>query len=156
MYSTTNSLITSDVFFQWLTDIFIPHVEATRETLRRRLGTFNERAVLILDGCSCHTNERFQQFLESKNITMMFLVPHSSHITQPLDLGVFGLVKRVMRDSTTYALNVEELNDALDDALEGVVPREAAPSDPGPSGERSSPSTCCPSWMPTRRLRRGG
>ena len=126
-HSITNSFITGDVFMQWLNDIFIPHVEATRETLRRRLGAFNERAVLILDGCSCHTNERFRQFLESKNITMMFLVPHSSHLTQPLDLGVFGLVKRVMRDSTTYALNVEELNDALDDALDGVVPPEAAP-----------------------------
>ena len=66
VYSTANSFITGDVFFQWLTDIFIPHVEATRETLRRRLGTFNERAVLILDGCSCHQNERFRQFLESK------------------------------------------------------------------------------------------
>ena len=66
VYSTANSFITGDVFFQWLADIFIPHVEATRETMRRRLGTFNERAVLILDGCSCHQNERFRQFLESK------------------------------------------------------------------------------------------
>ena len=130
VYTTTNSFITGDVFFQWLTVIFIPHVEATMETLRRLLGTFNERAVLILDGCSCHTNERFQQFLESKNITMMFLVSHSSHLAQPLDLGVYGRVKRVLRDSATYALNVEELNDALDDVLDGVVPHEAAPQRP--------------------------
>ena len=138
VYSTTNSFITSDVFFQWLTDIFIPHVEATRETLRRRLGTFNERAVLILDGCSSHTSERFWQFLESKNITMMFLVPHSSHLTQPLDLGVFGLVQRVMRDSATYNMNVEELNDALDDVLDGVVPDQAVPPAP-PSRTRKGP-----------------
>ena len=53
VYTTTNSFITGDVFMQWLTDIFVPHVEATRETLRRQLGPFNERAVWILDGCSC-------------------------------------------------------------------------------------------------------
>ena len=130
VYTTTNSFITGDVFMQWLTDIFVPHVEATRETLRRQLGPFNERAVLILDGCSCHTNERFRQSLELKIITMMFLVPHTSHLSQPLDLVTFGLVKRVMRDSATYKLNVEELNDALDDVLDGVDQHEAAPQRP--------------------------
>ena len=59
---------------------------------------------------------------ESNNITLVFLVPDSSHLTQPLDLVVFGLVKRALRDSATYALNVEELNDALDDALDGLAP----------------------------------
>ena len=112
--------------------------------------------MLILDGCSSHTNERFRQFLESKNITMMFLVPHSSHLTQPLDQVVFGLVKRVLRDSATYALNVEELNDALDDVLDGVVPDQAVPLARESKEGMSSPSMCCPSWTPTRRLRRGG
>ena len=93
---------------------------------------------MILDGCSCHTNERFRQFLESKNITMTFLVPHSSHLTQPLDLVTFELVKRVMRDSATYKLNVEELNDALDDVLDGVVPDQAVPPAP-PSRTRKGP-----------------
>ena len=76
--------------------------------MRRRLGTFNERAVLILDSCSCHTNEQYRTLLESKNITMLFLVPHASHLTQPLDLGIFGRVKVLLRDEATYKISVEE------------------------------------------------
>ena len=56
--STKTSFITRDVFGQWLVDVFIPHVEATRERVRRLLGTFDERAVLILDGCKSHDFEK--------------------------------------------------------------------------------------------------
>ena len=65
----------------------------------------------------------------------MILVPDSSHISQPLDLGIFGLVKRVLRDSATYALNVEELNDALEDVLSGGVQHESAPATPSRARE---------------------
>ena len=54
LYTTKNSFVTGDVFWKWLCDVFIPYVEAKREALRQRLGTFYERAVLILDGCSSH------------------------------------------------------------------------------------------------------
>ena len=47
-----------------ITEIFIPHVEEARTGLRQRLGHFNERAVLILDGCTSHKMERFQALLE--------------------------------------------------------------------------------------------
>ena len=85
LYTTKNSFVTGDVFGKWLCDVFIPYVEAKREALRQRLGTFDERAVLILDGCSSHKKEEHRLLLESKNITMLFLVPHSSRLTQPLD-----------------------------------------------------------------------
>ena len=45
---------------------------------------------------------------------MTFLVPHSSHLSQPLDLCIFGLVKNIIRNEATYAINVKEL--AKDDS----------------------------------------
>ena len=54
-YWTQNSFINGDVFEEWLTDVFLPHVDETRARLRERLGRFNERAVLVMDGCRCHT-----------------------------------------------------------------------------------------------------
>ena len=52
IYTTANSFVTGDVFGDWLKDVFIPYVEERREALRGRLETFDERAVLVLDGCS--------------------------------------------------------------------------------------------------------
>ena len=109
LFTTKNSFVTGEVFGRWLTEIFIPHVEEVRNGFRQRLEHFNERAVLILDGCTSHKMERFQTLLESKNITMLFLVPHSSHLTQPLDLGVFGKLKNIMRDEASYSMNIKEM-----------------------------------------------
>ena len=67
--------------------------------------------------------EEHCRLLEAKNITMLFLVPHSSHLTQPLDLGIFGRVKSLVRDEATYAINLEEFDEALDDVVE-VANRE--------------------------------
>ena len=134
-FSTKNSYITGDVFEQWLKGVFIPHVEATRESLRRRLGTFDERAVLILDGCSSHTNKQYRTLLESKNITMLFLVPHTSHLAQPLDLNIFGRVKNLIRDEATYGVSVEEANEALDDIIGDIVPDDAPPRPRPPCAE---------------------
>ena len=74
--------------------------------------------MLVLDGCSSHKKEEHRLLLLSKNITMVFLVPHSSHLTQPLDLLIFGRVKNFIRDQDTYAVSLEELDEALDDVLD--------------------------------------
>ena len=66
LYHTKNSFITGEVFWQWLNDIFLPCVEERREAMRRQRGHFNERAVLIMDGCTSHKLEEFQNLLESK------------------------------------------------------------------------------------------
>ena len=57
----------------------------------------------------------------------MFLVPHSSHLTQPLDLCTFGRVKIYTRDQDTYAVSLEEFDEALDDIVDvGNAPRRRA------------------------------
>ena len=118
-YSTQNSFIVGDVFGQWLLDVFIPHVEETRRVLRQKIGPFDDRAVLLLDGCSSHKMAAHAELLASKNITLVFLPAHSSHLTQPFDLGTFGLVKRHLRREASYALNAnfQNVNNEID--LEG-------------------------------------
>ena len=77
------------------------------------LGDFDDRALLLLDGCSCHTNEEFRELLERHNVTMRFLVPHTSHLTQPLDVGIFGRVKNLIRSTSRYVINLRDLDEAL-------------------------------------------
>ena len=67
---------------------------------------------------------------------MLFLVPHSSHLSQPLDLVTFGRVKNMIRDEATYGVSIEEANEALDDIIGDIVPDEAVPQRPAPRAER--------------------
>ena len=53
-------------FGDWLQDVFIPYVEEKREALRQLLGPFDERAVLVLDGCSSHKMDEHRRLLEGK------------------------------------------------------------------------------------------
>ena len=109
-FSTQNSFIVGDVFGDWLKEVFIPHVEETRRTLRQTIGPFDDRAILLLDGCSSHKMAAHAQLLASKNITLLFIPAHSSHLTQPLDLGIFCLVKRLLRREASYALDANLTN----------------------------------------------
>ena len=130
LYHTKNSFITGEVFWQWLNDIFLPYVDARREEMRRQRGHFNERAVLIMDGCTNHKLEQFLNLLESKNITPVFLVPHSSHLTQPLDLAVFCRLKGYIMNEASYSIPVQEMvaaEDAWENAEDRVEPTDQQP-----------------------------
>ena len=72
---TENSFINNEVFGEWLCDVFLPEVIRKRAWLRERLGTYDERAVLILDGLKCHVMEPFVELLRRHNVTMVVLVP---------------------------------------------------------------------------------
>ena len=73
LVSTKKGFVTIEVFNLWLVEVFIPAVEERRASLRRQLGTFDERAVLIMDGCKCHKIEPFRQLLDEKTSPLFFL-----------------------------------------------------------------------------------
>ena len=58
----------------WLENIFFPAIEYQR-------SNFQDNAVLILDGFSCHQKALSYYDLESLPITPVYLVPHASHLT---------------------------------------------------------------------------
>lgn len=80
--------ITTDLFCQYLEHVFIPHVRFERH----RVG-YQGRAVLLMDNCSCHKSDAVKRILEANNVVTVFLPPHSSDQTQPLDVGLFGNMK---------------------------------------------------------------
>ena len=129
VYHTKNSFITGEVFGMWLEDVLVPYVAEKRAKLRRQLGEFEEKAVLILDGCTAHTLEANKQILRRNGIVVTFLIAHTSHITQPLDLGVFGRVKSIIRDVARYSVKLNEVDEAIAADLDnsnGVRPHRRA------------------------------
>jgi hypothetical protein len=86
-FSTSNSGWTSDNHtYEWLTTLFEP--ETHQNDRKRRL--------LLLDGHGSHLTARFIAFCLDKNIDLVCLPAHTSHLLQPLDIGIFSPLKRAL------------------------------------------------------------
>ena len=82
--AVTDTGYTNDqLTYQW-----IQHFEkATRARMR---GTWR---MLICDGFGSHLTFEMVKFCEENDILLFFLPPHTSHLLQPLDVGVFNVYK---------------------------------------------------------------
>lgn len=77
----------NELGFYWLKDIFEP---ATREKAA------GKPRLLLCDGHESHISSEFVIFCIEHNIYLHLLLPHSSHLLQPLDVGVFGPLKKAI------------------------------------------------------------
>ena len=86
----------------WLEKCFEP---ATRNKAN------GHKRLLICDGHDSHISAQFVRFCIDHGIVLFLLPPHSSHLLQPLDVGVFGPLKRAMssRLSRLYATEISRL-----------------------------------------------
>lgn len=88
--NTKKGYISGFSFQIWFSEIFLQYLR----NLRQRYG-YEGESVLILDGY-CPHYKALQYFdLKKEKLTLHFLVPHSSHMMQPLDLGIFGAMKGI-------------------------------------------------------------
>ncbi|KAK8086811.1 transposase [Apiospora phragmitis] len=88
-FDTSNKGWTNDeIAVKWLEEVFIPET-APNDPKDARL--------LILDGHGSHTTDDFMSLCYQNNIYLLFLPPHSSHVLQPLDIGVFAAMKTYYR-----------------------------------------------------------
>jgi hypothetical protein len=65
---------------------------------------------LLLDGFGSHHTDGFLAQCEERQIQVMFLIPHSSDQTQPLDLMTFGLLKQRFAASKFDGLSSAQFN----------------------------------------------
>jgi hypothetical protein len=63
------------------------------EPITREKAQGNPR-ILVCDGHDSHISGNFIAHCMSNNIILLVMPPHSSHLTQPLDVAVFGPLKR--------------------------------------------------------------
>ncbi|KAI0991865.1 hypothetical protein K3495_g16322 [Podosphaera aphanis] len=87
-YTTTeNGWPSNMTALAWLKEVFLP--QTTPEGNRSRM--------LLLDGHSSHATVDFMWECKTNNVHLVVLPPHSSHVLQPLDLGVFSPLKHHYR-----------------------------------------------------------
>ena len=77
--SSTEEWTDDKIVLTWLKTIFIPHTMPHKE---------GEKRLLIIDGHGCHATDDFMFECFQNGIYVLWLPPHSSHVTQPFNVGV--------------------------------------------------------------------
>ena len=87
-WASSNTGWTNDTLaFNWLEKVFLTSTVPS---------TPNQRRLLIVDGHDSHVKAGFIACCIQNKIDLMVLPAHSSHITQPLDVGIFAPLKAAM------------------------------------------------------------
>jgi hypothetical protein len=81
---TSNGWTNNETGLEWL-----KHFD--KHTTARVKGPYR---MLVLDRHESHEPAEFQECCKTHNIVTLGLPPHSSHLTQPLDIGCFSVLKR--------------------------------------------------------------
>jgi hypothetical protein len=88
-----NGWTTNEIGLDW-----IKHFDQSTKT--RTKGKYR---LLVLDGHESHHSMEFESYCRDNDIKTLCMPPHSSHILQPLDVGVFGPLKKA------YGRQIEHL-----------------------------------------------
>lgn len=91
---TDNAYVDSNVFSSWI-DHFLQHSTGARPLL------------LIMDGHKSHLSSETIQKCKEKDIVLLLLPPHTSHVTQPADVAVFHPLK------ASYHAKVEDWKETV-------------------------------------------
>ena len=83
--TSTNGWTTDDITLGWLRNVFQPHSNKLRTSVHR---------ILVMDGHGSHHTAEFDATCQGFNIIPVYVPPHSSHLLQPLDVGIFGPLKQ--------------------------------------------------------------
>jgi hypothetical protein len=83
--SSTNGWTSNDICLRWLHDIFLPETQPQQG--------IHEYRILLIDGHGSHITTDFMYECYQHRVQLIYLLPHSSHVLQPLDLACFSAVK---------------------------------------------------------------
>lgn len=86
---TPGAWITRDVFHQYIEKVFLPEVEARRRAHQKP----DAPCLLLVDGHSSRLDAGLMQEARDRNVHVVTLVSHASHLMQPLDKGCFRELK---------------------------------------------------------------
>ena len=84
-----NGWISADSFFGWMANIFYPSVK----------DRVQFPIIVFMDGHISHLNLAVAKFCRMHDIILLCFPPHASHVMQPLDISVYGPLKKFWNES---------------------------------------------------------
>ena len=83
--------IDENIFLEYIQSVFIPYVK----TIRENPVFTKEPRVLLMDSCSSHLNPELLALLGANGIKVVTYPAHTTNTFQPLDLSLFGIIKKL-------------------------------------------------------------
>ena len=77
-----NGWIEQELFFYWLKDLFLKYIPPERPVM------------LVMDGHSSHYTPEAIRGAAQMGVIVLCIPPNTTHATQPLDVSLFGPLKR--------------------------------------------------------------
>ena len=115
--NTQNGWMTSEAFFSWFSNLFFAEIR----------NKVQFPILVFLDGHSSHVGLAMSEFCRKNNIILYCFPPHASHIIQPLDICVYGPLKKIWNKAITNfkekfnaVMNKSNFFTVFDDAWETV------------------------------------
>jgi hypothetical protein len=103
IYDQPKAYIDRDIFITWLSDTFVPEV-----AVRREKYNYSGPVFLIMDNCTSHSGDDFEEMCTENGIIPILIPPHSSNQLQMLDLSIFGVTKRyIARANRLEKVNIQ-------------------------------------------------
>lgn len=99
--NSENGWTTNEKCLNWLQTIFIPETQPLNQAWR----------LLIMDGHGSHVHVEFLWICKKHKIQLLFLPAHTSHVLQPLDLGVFAPLKSRYRGEIAKLASLDDASD---------------------------------------------
>jgi len=94
---STNGWTSNAIGLRWLTDVFIP----------KQSVVMRHESCSLMGMVAMQTDEFMLKCIKN-NIKPVYLIPHSSHVLQPLDLACFSLLKSRYREEITNLSRFED------------------------------------------------
>ncbi|XP_053389346.1 uncharacterized protein LOC128552342, partial [Mercenaria mercenaria] len=91
---TKNGWSTAETFKDFLENHFLVHVKS-------------RPCLLLYDGHATHITKDVIELAQKQNVHMFVIPPHSSHLVQPLDVGVFGPFKAALATGCHRLIHAE-------------------------------------------------
>ena len=85
-----NGWMDTEVFCNWLTNVFVPAINERH---------IKKPVLLLIDGHKTHVTMQASDICVENGVELYCLLEHASHIMQPLDLRLFGSLKRTWRQA---------------------------------------------------------
>ncbi|KAH7825156.1 putative DDE superfamily endonuclease [Monocercomonoides exilis] len=123
IWNNNDGWMTESICQRYAEEVLLTGIIERRKILMRT----NERCLLLLDSHSSRAQPDIWQKFADNNIDVVTFIPHSSHITQPLDRGVFAVFKKCINSlcsvpqDSSISLRREAISNVLPQALQTAL-----------------------------------
>jgi hypothetical protein len=105
LMSQANASMTTALFELWATAVFFPMIEQLHTDL-----AYDGRVIFLMDGLGFYHTGRFLAECKTRQVDVLFLIPHTSDQIQPLDLLTFAFMKQAFSASKFNRLANQQSN----------------------------------------------